>query len=915
MTSPDRGALGLDDLAGLLQEDIAEWTEAIESIHDQFGDEGVREILRHLQDHALGMDVPLAEATLNTPYVNSIAPDDQPAYPGNIEIEQRIENLVRWNAAAMVLRGQDQGAGLGGHIATYASCATLLEVGFNHFFHGFDDENDPDMLLPQPHAAPGVYARAWLEGRLTLDQLKNYRRELGSGGGLSSYPHPRSMPDFWEMPNASMGLSTPAAIYEARFAKYLENRGLKPKSQRKIWCFIGDGESDEPEVLGTINIAAREKLDNLILVVNCNLQRLDGPVRGNGKIIQELERVFRGADWQVIKVIWGSGWDPLLARDKSGVLRKRMDECLDGDYQMYSVLPGDVQREHWVEGNPELEQMMRSLTDDELKAIKRGGQDPKKIYAAYDQALRTRGKPTVILIKTVKGDGMGAQGKNTAHQFKDMGGDERVQLARELGIPLSETQARAAEFYRPPEDSEEMQYLRSHRDKLHGPVPRRRQVCPPLAAPSLDSLSDFLKGSGERALSTTMVMVRLLANLLRNKTVGQYVVPIVPDEARTFGMDGLFKVAGIYAPEGQKYRPVDADTLLPYREAADGQILQEGICETGAMASFMAAGSAYAVHGLPMIPFYIFYSMFGFQRVGDMIWSCGDMMCRGFLLGGTAGRTTLNGEGLQHEDGHSHILASTLPNLKCYDPAFGYEVAIIVREGMRRMYEAQEDLFYYLTLYNENYIQPDAASSGILMTPKPDSEGDDIIGAALYDGVVKGGYLYRRVHNEEAGPTVHVLASGSLMQQAMVAQERLEAAGLNVTLWSITSFTELQREAYACARHNRLHPFDTPRTSHLEQLFAEQSGVFVAVTDYMKSLAGGIAPWMPGPYEVLGTDGYGLSESRPALRAHFEVDDEHIVQAALVALYRENLIDPQTLERHLSALSVNPNKANPARPA
>ncbi len=889
-------------LSRLLAEDKAEWAEAIESIYAEYGEEGVREILRDVQDHALSLNVPLNEATLNTPYINTIPPEAQPAYPGDLDLEQRIENIIRWNAMAMVLQGQDQGTGVGGHIATYASCATMLEVGFNHFFQGFDEGNDPDMLLPQPHAAPGVYARAWLEGRLDLQTLKNYRRELGSGGGLSSYPHPRSMPDFWEMPNASMGLSTPAAIYEARFAKYLENRGLKPKSQRKIWCFIGDGEADEPEVLGTINIAAREKLDNLILVINCNLQRLDGPVRGNGKIIQELERVFRGADWNVIKVVWGSGWDGLLARDKHGVLRKRMDDCLDGDYQMYSVLPGDVQREHWVEGNPELEQMMASLTDEELRAIKRGGQDPKKVYAAYDLALKATGKPTVLLIKTVKGDGMGAQGKNTAHQYKNMDADERVRIARELGIPLDDEAARRAEFYKPADDAPEMRYLHERRQALSGPVPRRRQICPSLPAPSMESLADFLKGSGERALSTTMIMVRLLSALLRMPEVGKYVVPIVPDEARTFGMDGLFKVAGIYAPEGQKYRPVDADTLLPYREAADGQILQEGICETGAMASFMAAGSAYAVHGLPMIPFYIFYSMFGFQRVGDMIWSCGDMMCRGFLLGGTAGRTTLNGEGLQHEDGHSHILASTVPNLKSYDPAFGYELALIVRDGMKRMYEDQEDLFYYLTLYNENYLMPDmhevAAAAGLT---------DEEVCA----GVLRGGYCFARHQVAEGAPDVHLLASGSIMQQVLAARDLLLERGINVTIWSITSFVELARDAQAISRHNRLHPLEPQRQPYVAEMLAGEGGVFVAATDYMKDLADGIATWIPGAYEVLGTDGYGLSESRPVLRDHFEVSAEHIAFAALSSLYRERYIDGQLLEAHTAGLNVNVDKNNP----
>ena len=664
----------LNELEKMLLDDKAEWAESLDAIVEQYGAAGAREILRSLQNHVLGLNIALDEATLNTPYRNTISLDAQLAYPGDIALEERLEKVLRWNAIAMVLRAQDKGIGVGGHIATYASCATMLEVGFNHFFQGAGADNDrgsADMLLPQPHAAPGIYARAFLEGRLTEQQLDHYRQELANGGGLSSYPHPRSMPDFWELPNASMGLSTPAAIYQARFAKYLENRGLKEKASGKVWCFIGDGEADEPEVLGTINIAAREKLDNLILVVNCNLQRLDGPVRGNGKIIQELERTFRGADWNVLKVIWGGGWDGLLARDHEGVLQRRMDECLDGDYQMYSVLPGDVQREHWVEGNPKLEQMMNSLTDDEVRAIKRGGQDQKKIYAAFAMASAAQDKPTVILVKTVKGDSMGAQGKNTAHQYKNMSAQERIKIATELNIPLTEEQAANAEFYRPADDAPEMAYLRGQRATNGGWVPNRQVDCATLDVPEIAAFAEFLKGSGEREVSSTMVMVRLLSAMLRMPELGRYIVPIVPDEARTFGMDGLFKVAGIYSHEGQKYRPVDADSLLPYREASDGQILQEGICEVGAMASFMAAGSAYAVHGLPMIPFYIFYSMFGMQRVGDMVWGCGDMMCKGFLLGGTAGRTTLNGEGLQHQDGHSHVLSSTVPSLLSYDPAFG----------------------------------------------------------------------------------------------------------------------------------------------------------------------------------------------------------------------------------------------------
>ena len=876
----------LNELEKMLLDDKAEWAESLDAIVEQYGAAGAREILRSLQNHVLGLNIPLDEATLNTPYRNTISLDAQPAYPGDIALEERLEKVLRWNAIAMVLRAQDKGIGVGGHIATYASCATMLEVGFNHFFQGAGADNDrgsADMLLPQPHAAPGIYARAFLEGRLTEQQLDHYRQELASGGGLSSYPHPRSMPDFWELPNASMGLSTPAAIYQARFAKYLENRGLKEKASGKVWCFIGDGEADEPEVLGTINIAAREKLDNLILVVNCNLQRLDGPVRGNGKIIQELERTFRGADWNVLKVIWGGGWDGLLARDHEGVLQRRMDECLDGDYQMYSVLPGDVQREHWVEGNPKLEQMMNSLTDDEVRAIKRGGQDQKKIYAAFAMASAAQDKPTVILVKTVKGDSMGAQGKNTAHQYKNMSAQERVKIATELNIPLTEEQAANAEFYRPADDAPEMAYLRGQRATNGGWVPNRQVDCATLDVPEIAAFAEFLKGSGEREVSSTMVMVRLLSAMLRMPELGRYIVPIVPDEARTFGMDGLFKVAGIYSHEGQKYRPVDADSLLPYREASDGQILQEGICEVGAMASFMAAGSAYAVHGLPMIPFYIFYSMFGMQRVGDMVWGCGDMMCKGFLLGGTAGRTTLNGEGLQHQDGHSHVLSSTVPSLLSYDPAFGYELAIIVREGMRRMYVEREDIFYYLTLYNENYPMPDMTdvlAQGALTQDQ------------LMQGVLDGGYCFEPALTK---PDIHLLASGSIMQQAIKAKAELQELGYGVSLWSMTSYVELQRDALAVAAANRRNPGAKTQNSKLFHMFGDVTGAVIAVTDYMASLAQGIAAWMPVGFEVLGTDGFGLSESRAALRAHFEVDADAIVRAALANLYRQGLIDEETL--------------------
>ena len=621
----------------------------------------------------------------------------------------------------------------------------------------------------------------------------------------------------------------------------------------------------------------------MILVVNCNLQRLDGPVRGNGKIIQELERTFRGADWNVLKVIWGGGWDGLLARDREGVLQRRMDECLDGDYQMYSVLPGDVQREHWVEGNPKLEQMMNSLTDDEVRAIKRGGQDQKKLYAAFARASAAQDKPTVILVKTVKGDSMGAQGKNTAHQYKNMSAEERVKIAAELDIPLTEEQAANAEFYRPAGDAPEIAYLRGQRAINGGWVPNRHVDCATLNVPEMAAFAEFLKGGGKREVSSTMVMVRLLSAMLRMPELGRYVVPIVPDEARTFGMDGLFKVAGIYAHEGQKYRPVDADSLLPYREASDGQILQEGICEVGAMASFMAAGSAYAVHGLPMIPFYIFYSMFGMQRVGDMVWGCADMMCKGFLLGGTAGRTTLNGEGLQHQDGHSHVLASTVPSLLSYDPAFGYELAIIVREGLRRMYVEQEDIFYYLTLYNENYLMPDMAdvlARGALTQDQ------------LVQGVLDGGYCFDPAQSEA---DIHLLASGSILQQAIRAKAELQALGYEVSLWSMTSYVELQRDAFAVAAANRQNPQAPAQVSKVEAMFDDASGAIIAVTDYMASLAQGIAAWMPAGYEVLGTDGFGLSESRAALRAHFEVDADAIVSAALANLYGQGLIDEEKL--------------------
>ncbi|MEE4381216.1 MAG: pyruvate dehydrogenase (acetyl-transferring), homodimeric type [Pseudomonadales bacterium] len=880
-------------------EEVTEWLEALDAVLRERGDERAAELLRRLQQHASRAGLVQPEAALNTPYVNTIPLRAQPRYPGDLALEQRLENLVRWNAAAMVLQAFDSGSGVGGHIATYLSAATLLEVGFNHFFRAAGDGYGGDRVHVQAHAAPGVYARAFLEGRLPEHRLAHFRRELALGGGLPSYPHPRRMPDFWTLPTASMGLSTPAAIYQARFAKYLERRGLKPANGGRVWCFLGDGESDEPEVLGTINMASREGLDNLVLVVNCNLQRLDGPVRGNGKIIQELERSFRGADWHVIKVIWGSGWDPLLERDVRGLLQQRMEEAVDGDYQLYSVSPGDVQREHWVEDVPELKALMDSLTDEEIRDIRRGGQDPKKIYAAFAEAVGTRGKPVVILAKTVKGDGLGpgAQGRNTVHQKKNLSPEERVQLARRLGIPLDEEAARRAAFYLPPEDAEERAYLRDRRAALGGPLPRREVRCPRLTAPPLAFFEDQLKGSGDRQVSTTMALVRMLGRLLRHPDLGRYVVPIVPDEARTFGMDGLFAQAGIYSPAGQVYRPVDADSIAPYREAEDGQILQEGICETGAMASFLAAGTAYADHGVPTIPFYIFYSIFGFQRVGDMIWACGDSMARGFLLGGTSGRTTLNGEGLQHQDGHSQLVAGTVPNLRAYDPAFAYELAIIVRDGIDRMYGRDEDVFYYVTVTNQNQPMP--------AIPE-DRE-------RVEEGVVRGLYLFRR----GAAPTAasrqaHLFGSGAIMSEVLDAAERLEARGVPASVWSVTSYGELLRDLRAAERRRRLRPEAPREPCWLETVLGAERGVFVSASDYVSALGEGLSRWIPGPYAVLGTDGYGLSESRPALRDHFEVSGPWIAHAALALLESEGELPPGSAAAAAAEWGLALDKADPA---
>lgn len=867
-----------------------EWLDAMDDVLANHGADAARDLLGNIQAHLSQQGLLITQTTLNTPYKNTIEVRDQPAYPGNIELETRIGNIIRWNAVAMVLQAVDSGSGVGGHIATYLSAATMMEVGFNHFFRARTDDYGGDQVHFQAHTAPGVYARAYLEGRLSAEQLGNYRRELAAGGGLPSYPHPRRLPWFWQMPTASMGLSTPSAIYQARFAKYLESRGLKPKNGGKIWTFVGDGEADEPEVLGTINIASREALDNLVLVINCNLQRLDGPVRGNGKIIQELERAFRGADWQVIKVIWGGGWDQILARDEHGFLQDRMEQAVDGDYQMYTVSSGDVVREHWVENTPELKELMKTLTDEEIRSIKRGGQDHQKIYAAFQQADECKDKPCVILLKTVKGDGLGpgTEGSNTVHQKKQLNPVERRELAKRLDIPLSDEEIARADFYLPAEGSEEIQYLKSHREALGGYLPARRVECESLEAPALELFADMLKGT-KREVSTTMVVVRMLARLLRDKKIGKYIVPIVPDEARTFGMDGLFPQAGIYSPAGQQYQPVDAGTIAPYREAEDGQILQEGICETGAMASFLAAGTAYANHGLPMIPFYIFYSMFGFQRVGDMIWACGDMMCKGFLLGGTSGRTTLNGEGVQHQDGHSHLVANTIPNLKSYDPAFAFEIALIVRDGIHRMYKLNEDVFYYLTLTNQNYLMP----------PMPEG---------VEEGVLAGMYCLER----DAAATVNLFGSGAIMTEVLMARELLREQGVSSNLWSVTSYNELAREALTCERRQLLSlAGEDVELPLVERLLRGEQGVFVAASDYMKALPLTIAKWIPGPFVVLGTDGFGLSEARQELRQYFEVSAAWIALAALSALARNNFTTQELAVTFAREQGLDLTKAEP----
>lgn len=835
-----------------------------------------------------------APQTISTPYVNTIPPEKQPPLPGDREMERRLKSYIRWNAMAMVVNANRLHSGLGGHISTFASSATLYEVGFNHFFRGAGKGHPADLVYFQGHASPGIYARAFLERRLDEHHLQHFRQELAEGGGLSSYPHPYLMPHFWQFPTVSMGLGPILSIYQARFNRYLKARGILKDPEPRVWCFVGDGESDEPETLGALTLASRENLDNLVWVVNCNLQRLDGPVRGNGKIIQELEAAFRGAGWNVVKVVWGSDWDPLLAADTDGLLAKRMDEAVDGDYQKYSVEPGSYTRKHFFGKYPELLERVNHLSDEQIRRLARGGHDPVKVYAAFKAAVEHKGAPTVILAKTIKGYGLGeaGEGRNISHQQKKMNEKELREFRTRFGVPISDDEVAETPFYRPPADSPETIYLQERRKELGGNLPERRVTAPPLDVPKSDFYAELYKGSGKQAVSTTMAFVRLLSVLLRHKGVGRHLVPIIPDEARTFGLDALFREIGIYAHKGQLYEPVDRQSLLFYNETREGQILEEGITEAGSMASFIAAGTAYATHGVNMIPFYIYYSMFGFQRIGDLMWLAGDIKAKGFLLGATSGRTTLNGEGLQHQDGQSLLFASALPTLLAYDPAFAYEIAVIVADGLKRMYQDGEELFYYLTLYNENMVMP----------PMPEG---------VEDGILKGLYRFKAgVGGRKL--KAHLLASGPIIVEALRAQTILaERYGVSADVWSGTNYKLLRNEALRTRHWNMLHPTAPPRKPYVQTLLEKEPGVFVAVSDNVKAVPDQIAPWVPGGLVTLGTDGFGRSDTRPALRRFFEVDAEMTVVATLHALAERGQVGRQLVARAIKDLDVNPEKAHP----
>jgi pyruvate dehydrogenase E1 component len=874
--------------------EIQEWLESLDSVLLSSGTDVAREILERLRAHATvsGIDLPF---TANTPYANTIPARLEPLFPGDQQLERRIKSLIRWNALAMVVRANRLEHNIGGHISTYASAATLYEVGFNHFFRARSDNFEGDTVYFQGHAAPGIYARAFIEGRISVQQLENFRRELKPGGGLSSYPHPWLMPEFWEYPTVSMGLSPLMAIYQARFNRYLEDRGLKPATDAKVWAFLGDGETDEPESLGAITLASREKLDNLIFVVNCNLQRLDGPVRGNGQIIQELESAFRGARWNVIKVLWGSEWDPILERDTEGLLVKRMGETVDGEYQRLVISSGDYIRQFFFGSDPRLLKLVEPLPDEALRRLRLGGHDPRKVYAAYKAAFEHKGGPTVILARTIKGYGLGeaGEGKNVTHQQKKLNEDELREFRSRFGIPMSDDDVSQVPFYRPSEDSEEMRYLRARREELGGYVPQRKVRSKPLVANHDELFREFHEGSDGREVSTTMAFVAMLRKMLKDPEIGKLIVPIVPDEARTFGMESLFRTIGIYSSVGQRYEPVDVNTLLYYKEAKNGQILEEGITEAGSMASFIAAGSAYASHGINTIPFFIYYSMFGFQRIADFIWAAADMRTRGFLLGGTSGRTTLSGEGLQHQDGNSHVLALPVPNLLAYDPAYAYEISVIIQDGIRRMYKDGENVFYYITVMNEPYAMP--------AMPK---------GAEA--GILKGMYKVRAATNKKSKLRAQLLGSGAILNEALHAQEILEKNyGVAADVWSVTSYKCLYTDAIETERWNRLHPDETPRVPYVAQCLQDEQGVFVAASDYLKVLPSMVSRWVPRRIATLGTDGFGRSEGRESLRDFFEVDSRFITVATLHELAQDGLVGEAAVQNAIKDLSINPDKPNP----
>jgi len=883
---------------GLEVLETREWLDSLDYVLSRGGPDRAGRLIQQLALHArraAGVNLPF---TATTPYQNTISSKAQPPFPGSQEMERRIKSLVRWNALAMVMRANKIQEGIGGHISTFASAATLYEVAFNHFLRARTEDGDRDIVYFQGHAAPGIYSRAFLEGRIPKQKLENFRRELKPGGGLSSYPHPWLMEDFWEFPTVSMGLGPIQAIYHARFIKYLENRGLKKTTGGKVWAFLGDGEMDEPESLGSITLASRERLDNLIFVVNCNLQRLDGPVRGNGKIIQELEAIFRGAGWNVIKVIWGSDWDTLIQSDRDGLLVKRMGEISDGQYQKYFVESGAYFRQNFFGTDPRLLKMVEHLSDEQLARMRLGGHDPIKVHAAYKAAVEHRGQPTIILAKTIKGYGLGeaGEGKNITHQQKKLNDDELSMFRSRFGIPIPDDELHNAPFYRPADDSAEIKYMQERRKQLGGYLPERKVRATPLASVGSAHFEEFYKGTEGREVSTTMVFVRLLAKLLRDPEIGKLIVPVVPDEARTFGMEALFRQVGIYSSVGQLYEPVDMDTLLYYKEARDGQILEEGITEAGSMCSFIAAGTAYANHGINTIPFFIYYSMFGFQRIGDLIWAAADMRTRGFLVGGTAGRTTLAGEGLQHQDGHTHVQALSVPNCLAYDPAFAYEIAVIIQDGIRRMYVDGESIFYYLTVTNEPLPMPEMPA-----------------GNHVRDGILKGLYRFKEARNQDAQLRAQLFGSGTIMFEVLKAQQILdEKYGVGADVWSVTSYKNLYRDANDAERWNMLHPGQTPRVPYVTEVLKSAPGPFVAASDYMKVLPESIAQWVPGRLVSLGTDGFGRSENRAALRDFFEVDAKHIVLATLTALARENKVALDTVQQAVKDLGINPEKVNPA---